>query len=73
MPRRALITPRIRIGDLVVRRHRLLKTRGTVLRFDGEDGNGASRVWIRWNHPDTLPNPSLEPVDDLELVIAPAG
>jgi hypothetical protein len=58
--------PRIKAGDLVIRRHRLLKTRGTVLRFDGEDDNGASRVWVRWFHPTTLPNPSLEPVDDLE-------
>jgi hypothetical protein len=52
----------------VIRRHRLLKTQGTVLRFDGEDENGASRAWVRWLHPSTLPNPSLEPVDDLELV-----
>ena len=67
------MTPRLRVGDLVIRRHRLLKTRGTVMRFDGEDENGASRAWIRWNHPDTLPNPSLEPVDDLELVQTPGG
>jgi hypothetical protein len=25
-------------------------------------------VWVKWSHPDTLPNPSLEAVDDLELV-----
>jgi len=52
----------------VIRRHRLLKTQGTVLRFDGEDENGASRVWVRWRHSTTLPNPSLEPVNDLEVV-----
>ena len=55
-------------GDVVIRRHRLLKTQGTVLRFDGEDENGASRVWVRWRHSTTLPNPSLEPVNDLEVV-----
>jgi len=68
--RRTQVIARLRIGDTVVRRHRLLKTQGTVLRFDGEDDNGASRAWIRWSHPNTLPNPSLEPVDDLELVQA---
>ena len=61
-------TSRLHVGDVVVRRHRLLKTQGTVLRFDGEDENGGSRAWIRWSHPNTLPNPSLESVDDLELV-----
>ena len=59
---------RLRPGDLVIRRHRLLKTQGTVLRFAGADHNGAARAWIKWNHPDTLPNPSLEIVDELELV-----
>jgi hypothetical protein len=71
MPRRPLLTSKVRVGDLVVRRHRLLKTQGTVVRFDGEDEHGASRAWIKWQHPDTLPNPSLEAVDDLELVTAP--
>lgn len=66
--RRARVIPRLKPGDRVIRRHRLLKTQGTVLRFDGEDENGASRAWVRWLHPSTLPNPSLEPVDDLELV-----
>lgn len=55
-------------GDPVIRRHRLLKTRGTVVRFDGKDENGAARAWIKWSHPTTLPNPSLETVDDLELM-----
>ena len=70
--RRPLIAPRLRVGDIVVRRHRLLKTRGIVLRFGTEDGNGASRAWIKWSHPNTLPNPSLESVDDLELVVVAA-
>ncbi len=66
--RRPNVISKLRPGDLVVRRHRLLKTQGTVLRFDGEDENGGSRAWIKWSHPNTLPNPSLEAVDDLELV-----
>jgi hypothetical protein len=66
-------TPRLKPGDLVVRRHRLLKTRGTILRFDGEDENGASRVWVRWRHSTTLPNPSLEPVNDLEKATPDEG
>ena len=71
--RRTQVIARLRVGDIVIRRHRLLKTQGTVLRFDGEDDNGASRAWIRWSHPSTLPNPSLEPVDDLELIQAANG
>jgi hypothetical protein len=68
MSRRPFVVSRVQPGHRVVRRHRLLKTQGTVLRFDGEDDNGASRVWVKWNHPTTLPNPSLEAVDDLELI-----
>ncbi|PYM19763.1 MAG: hypothetical protein DMD81_03165 [Candidatus Rokuibacteriota bacterium] len=68
MFRRADVLPRLKPGDQVIRRHRLLKTQGTVLRFDGVDANRASRVWVRWSHPTTLPNPSLERVDELELV-----
>lgn len=60
--------PKLKPGDIVVRRHRLLKTQGIVLRYDGEDENGASRAWIHWEHPTTLPNPSLETIDDVELV-----
>jgi len=63
--RRAM--PPIKPGDQVVRRHRLLKTTGTVVRFAGRDENGAARAWIKWTHPTTLPNPSLETVDELEL------
>ena len=68
--RRTHVIARLKLGDVVIRRHRLLKTRGTVLRFDGEDENGASRAWVRLQPPTTLPNPSLEAVDDLELVEA---
>jgi hypothetical protein len=60
---------RLRPGAVVIRRHRLLKTLGTVLRFDGEDKHGSSRAWIKWDHPTTLPNPSLESVDDVEEVV----
>lgn len=60
--------PPIQPGDQVVRRHRLLKTRGTVVRFAGRDEYGAPRAWIKWSHPTTLPNPSLETLDDLELI-----
>jgi hypothetical protein len=68
MFRRARVAPPVEPGDVVIRRHRLLKTLGIVLRFDGTDDNGAACAWIKWSHPTTLPNPSLEPVDDLELV-----
>jgi hypothetical protein len=67
MPARRVMPP-LKAGDPVVRRHRLLKTRGTVVRFDGKDENGAPRAWVRWSHPTTLPNPSLETVDELELI-----
>jgi hypothetical protein len=60
--------PALKPGDRVVRRHRLLKTRGTVVRFAGRDENGAPLAWIKWTHPTTLPNPSLEPLDELELI-----
>jgi hypothetical protein len=75
MSHRVGVRARLKPGDLVIRRHRLLKTHGVVLRFDGEDEHGASRAWIQWQHPTTLPNPSLEPVDDLELLerSAPTG
>ena len=63
--------PLLKPGDLVIRSHRLLKTRGTVVRFDGKDDNGASRAWIKWSHPTTLPNPSLETVVELELIERP--
>jgi hypothetical protein len=66
--RRTRVVNKLRVGDHVIRRHRLLKTQGIVLRFDGEDENGASRAWVKWSHPNTLPNPSLEAVDDLELI-----
>ena len=68
---RVHVVERVRPGALVIRRHRLLKTQGTVLRFGREDHHGAAGAWIKWNHPDTLPNPSLQLVDELELVDGP--
>jgi hypothetical protein len=53
-------------GDIVVRRLRVLRTRGRVLRFDGIDKHGGVRVWVQWDHATTLPNPSLELIDELE-------
>lgn len=38
------------------------------MRFAGRDENGAPLAWIKWTHPTTLPNPSLEPLDELELI-----
>ena len=62
------VRPRFKPGDGVIRRHRLLKTRGTVLRLDTDADTGGSLAWVKWDHPTTLPNPSREPLDDLELV-----
>ncbi len=57
-----------RVGDLVIRSHRLFKTRGTVVRV-AEQRRGAARlVWVKWDHPDTLPNPSLESANSLKAV-----
>lgn len=58
-------------GDLVIRRHRLLKTRGTIVHVALQRRGEARQVWVKWDHPDTLPNPSLEVTDTLELVRQP--
>lgn len=63
----------LRIGDLVIRSHRLLRTQGTVVRIDVPRSRGVQHVWVKWNHPDTLPNPSLEPSDSLEAVSGDGG
>jgi hypothetical protein len=55
-------------GDLVIRRHRLLKTRGTIVHVAPQRRGEARQAWVKWDHPDTLPNPSLEVTDTLELV-----
>ncbi len=56
------------IGDLVIRRHRVFKTRGTVVRVALQRRGEALQVWVQWDHPDTLPNPSLERTDSLKAV-----
>jgi hypothetical protein len=58
----------LRVGDLVIRSHRLLRTRGTVVRVAMARTRGTQQVWVRWDHPHTLPNPSLEESDTLEGV-----
>jgi hypothetical protein len=58
----------LRVGDLVIRSHRLLRTRGTVVRVAIPRTRGTQQVWVRWDHPHTLPNPSLEESDTLEGV-----
>jgi hypothetical protein len=61
---------RLEVGDAVVRK-RHLKTRGTVLRIANERRDGVRMLWIKWDHPDTLPNPSLEREDILNRAAAP--
>jgi hypothetical protein len=60
----------LRVGDLVVRSHRLLRTQGTVVRIAVARARGAQQVWVKWDHPSTLPNPSLEHSNTLEAVSA---
>jgi hypothetical protein len=62
----------LRVGDLVIRSHRLLKTRGTVVRIAVPRSRGTQQVWVKWDHPHTLPNPSLEPSDSLEGIPEPS-
>ena len=62
---------RLKIGDLVIRNHRLLKTQGTIVRLAKMRRGEAQQVWIKWHHPHTLPNPSLEEADNIELVVQP--
>ena len=58
----------LNVGDLVIRSHRLLKTQGTVVRASPQRRGEARQVWVKWDHSDTLPNPSREAADDLELI-----
>ena len=62
---------RLHTGDLVIRSHRLLKTHGTIVRVAVERRGEARQVWVKWDHPETLPNPSLEYTDTLEFVRRP--
>jgi hypothetical protein len=65
---REVMVVRFRIGDEVVRRHRALKTHGEIVRLSDRTRDGIRLLWVKWNHPETLPNPSLEMEDSLELV-----
>jgi hypothetical protein len=56
------------VGDVVIRSHRLLKTLGTIVRAAPPRSGEPQQVWVRWEHSDTLPNPSREAADHLELV-----
>ena len=62
---------RLSVGDLVIRSHRLLKTHGTVVRAAPQRRGETRQVWVKWDHSDTLPNPSREAADDLELIERP--
>jgi hypothetical protein len=61
----------LRAGDIVIRSHRLLKTRGTIVRVELVRRGEARQVWVKWDHRDTLPNPSLEAAETLEVVQRP--
>lgn len=58
------------VGDIVIRR-RLLKTRGTVVLVAVQRRGEVRQVWVKLDHSDTLPNPSRETADDLELAKHP--
>lgn len=64
---------RLSVGDLVVRSHHLLKTQGTIVRAAPPRPGEGRQVWVKWDHSNTLPNPSREAADDLELVKRPDG
>lgn len=61
----------LKVGDVVIRSHRLLKTRGTVVRMGIPRSRGTQGVWVKWDHLHTLPNPSLERSDTLDGVPDP--
>jgi len=58
----------LRVGDLVIRSRRVLKTYGTIVRLAPQRPGESRQVWVKWAHSNTLPNPSREDADDLELV-----
>jgi hypothetical protein len=77
MPRERSLSQRegfmaqLSVGDVVIRSHRLLKTVGTIVGAAPQRPGEPRRVWVKWNHSDTLPNPSREAADTLELVRQP--
>jgi hypothetical protein len=56
----------LQIGDTVIRRSRVLRTQGEVVRITNGTRDGVRLVWVKWSHPTTLPNPSLELEDTLD-------
>ncbi|MBI1846108.1 MAG: hypothetical protein HY294_07720 [Candidatus Rokubacteria bacterium] len=56
----------LQVGDVVVRRSRLLRTRGAVVKLTQGKRDGVRLVWVKWDHATTLPNPSLELEDTLD-------
>jgi hypothetical protein len=52
-------------GD-IVRRNRLFTTTGEVIEITNAKRDGVRLVRVRWAHPTTLPNPSLELEDSLD-------
>jgi len=39
-----------------------------VVRVAAQRRGAARQVWVKWDHPDTLPNPSLESADSLKAI-----
>src|SRR3989442_10392840 len=56
LPQTEACMAQLRVGDLVIRSHRLLKTRGAIVRVAAQRRGEAPHVWVKWNHSDTLPN-----------------
>src|SRR5437879_2823139 len=55
LPQTEACMAQLRVGDLVIRSHRLLKTRGAIVRVAAQRRGEAPHVWVKWNHSDTLP------------------
>lgn len=60
----------LQIGETVVRRSRVLRTHGEVVEITKGTRDGVRLVWVKWSHPTTLPNPSLELEDTLDRPMA---
>jgi hypothetical protein len=56
----------LQLGEQVVRRNRIFRTRGEVVQITKGTRDGVRLLWVRWQHPTTLPNPSLEMEDTLD-------
>lgn len=56
-------------GDIVIRRNRLFTTTGEVIEITNAKRDGVRLVRVKWAHPTTLPNPSLELEDSLDRYV----